>query len=224
MKKMIVCLSFVFVALFLNGEVVASVTNPNPVNWNDDDNASFFNYENQIITFEIFDLGGYIGPSEFGFFFAGSDPTNPANRIPIYDPLDQYYPDVQNYQFASVDFVKGIVWDLDKKENNLPTVQGLFSPASAPIGFYYNFEPFNIDIYSMSFYTDTSLNPLGSDVGTFMSKLDSQKYLMAFVTPGGKQIAYEYIAGISPVPLPASVVLLGSGLLGCLSLGRRKRS
>ena len=137
--------------------------------------------------------------------------------------------DVTNYiafqpipsQTAEVNNTVGDVYDTD----NPGEIQDTFTPNPGnAIGFYIQ-GPVN------TYYSISAFNPQdGFDyVAVFEHKTVPGNYLIAFdlpqfdAIPAIPALTYHEIAEISPVPVPASLLLFGSGLIGLISLRRGKR-
>lgn len=192
----------------------ASVINPNPAVWHDDDDTEIFTPNELVINFEIWDAADLSATanSEFGFFFAGTDPTNAANRVTIFGSEDGY--SLALAELATINFSTGMVRDW----NNPIPAQDVFAPGINNIGFYYT-------INNLTIYTTGADNYLGSDVGTFRSLINPGVYRIDFTSPLIEQnrVAVELVAGVQPVPLPAAIFLLGSGIAGLVPVIRRNR-
>jgi hypothetical protein len=217
MKKEQIFRSVIFMlsVFFLSATAsFAGVINPNPALWHDDDDTEIFTPNALVVNFEIWDAGDLAATanSEFGFFFAGTDPTNALNRVTIFGTEDSY--SLALAEYAAINFTTGIVRDL----SNLVPAQDTFTPGINNIGFYYT-------INNLTIYTTEADNYLGSDVGTFRSILNPGVYRIDFTTPLLEQnrVAVELVAGVQPVPLPAAIFLLGSGLAGLVPAVRRNR-
>ena len=197
------------------------IPNPDPTFWADDIQGSgYFSHADQVFFQELFDVGPTLGEfvqgSEFGFFFAGSDITNPINLIPIFDASD-----VGNQnRLARVDFTTGNVYDLD--EGN--AIQNTFT-GSGNIGFYFSLDPIT---GVPSLFSDPSLNIDGDVFGTYPT-LDppANEFLIAFQFPDGSEdylpLLFEGASGVAPVPLPGTLLLFCSGLAGVAWYSRKRR-
>ncbi len=196
------------------------IPNPDPSTLADDIQGSgYFAPADEVYFQESLDIGpllfGLPG-SEFGFFFAGTDITDPNNLIPIFDASDI---GSQN-RMAMVDFTTGNVIDLD--EGNV--LQNTFT-GMGNIGFYFSLAPIS---GAQTLYSDPSLNIDGDVVGTYPT-LDppSNEFLIAFQYPDGSggydSLLFEAVTGIAPVPLPGTLLLFCSGLAGVAWYSRKKR-
>ena len=195
------------------------IPNPDPDNLADDIQGSgYFAHADQVYFQEFFDIGPALGlqGSEFGFFFAGTDITDPLNLIPIFDSSDI---GSQN-RLAQVDFAVGNVHDLD--EGNV--IQNTFT-GTGNIGFYFSLDPLS---GVPTLFSDPLLNSDLDVVGTYPS-LDppTNEFLIAFQYPDGTggydSLLFEGVSGIEPVPLPGTLLLFCSGLAGVAWYSRKRR-
>jgi hypothetical protein len=195
------------------------IPNPDPANLADDVQGSgYFAHVDQVYFQEFFDIGPALGlqGSEFGFFFAGTDITDPINLIPIFDSSDI---GSQN-RLARVDFAAGNVYDLN--EDNI--IQNTFT-GSGNIGFYFSLDPFS---GVPTLFSDPFLNSDVDVFGTYPS-LDppANEFLIAFQYPDGTggydSLLFEGVSGIEPVPLPGTLLLFCSGLAGVAWYSRKRR-
>jgi hypothetical protein len=195
------------------------IPNPDPASLADDIQGSgYFAHADQVFFQEFFDIGpdfGFQG-SEFGFFFAGTDITDPINLIPVFNSSDI---GSQN-RLAQVDFAAGNVYDLD--EGNV--IQNTFT-GTGNIGFYFSLDPFS---GVPSLFSDPFLNIDGDVVGTYPT-LDppANEFLIAFQYPDGTggydSLLFEGVSGIEPVPLPGTLLLFCSGLAGVAWYSQKRR-
>ena len=186
------------------------IPNPDPAKWADDIQGSgYFVHADQVFFEQFLDVGLDLGlqASEFGFFFAGTDITDPINLIPIFDASD-----IGNQnRLAQVDFVAGNVYDLD--EGNV--IQNSFT-GTGTIGFYFSLDPLS---GVPTLFSDPFLNSDVDAVGTYPT-LDppANEFLIAFQYPDGTggydSLLFEGVTGIEPVPLPGTLLLFCSGLAG----------
>jgi hypothetical protein len=195
------------------------IPNPDPASWADDIGGSgYFAHADQVFFEEFLDIGPDLGlqGSEFGFFFAGTDITDPINLIPIFDSSDI---GSQN-RLARVDFTTGNVYDRDQGN----VIQNTFT-GSGTIGFYFSLDPLS---GVPTLFSDSSLNSDTDVVGTYPT-LDppANEFLIAFQYPDGTggydSLLFEGVSGIEPVPLPSTLLLFCSGLAGVAWYSQKKR-
>ena len=78
----------------------------------------------------------------------------------------------------------------------------------------------NFDILTISF------NVIGADGDSTTVDMFEGAFSTGWSAPGGIQVPVDYIDGqvtVSPVPVPAAVWLMASGLLGLVGVARRRR-
>jgi hypothetical protein len=170
MKTLRVFLIALLLSFLLTPGIATAIPfpNPDPTQVGDDlDDSGIFFHDPQVISLEIIDVGPLLGGggAEFGFFFAGSDVSNPANLFTIFETTDQD-PDPGGpgsvTQLAIIDFPNGNVIDGDEG-----VIQNSFA-GSGNIGFYLTPDPaFNI-AYGIpaTLFTDPTLNPGGVEFGS----------------------------------------------------------
>lgn len=196
----------------------ATIINPLPGKFGSDDGTQLFDPCQCMAALEGYDLSdtGNLTGSTFGFFYWGTDLSDPNNLITLFDPLDKIV-DGQRPK-ATVDFVNGIVYDVDAG-----VIQGTFNPLGGHIGFF--FEP-DATLYPDALFTVASLNG-GVDVAATFPHLTLDKtYLIGYEIPNtNTTLAFEVVKGITPVavpvPEPETLYLLGTGLLLAAFLSRK---
>lgn len=186
--------------------------NPSPTEYGNDDGSTVFTPSNPITSVRGFDL---FGLSDFGFFFT----SNPGNLIPIFTNDD-----VGVNQLALIDFTNGAVIDFDQTlaNNGVPAIRSVFAPQPGSIGFYV----LNPNIpFPLS--TLPSMNPAGLDLAvSFPSLTVPDFYLLGFGVPEDDSflpLSYNVAIGLSAVPEPSSMLLLGIGVCGVAYVRRRKK-
>ena len=222
MKLVVILLSsFLMLMVLPIKSRAALIPNPFPASLADDIQGSgYFTHADQIYIQEQFDVGPTIGAfiqgSEFGFFFAGSDITDPINLVQIFDSSDIG----RQKRLARVDFATGNVYDLDEGD----VIQNTFT-GSGDIGFYFKLDP---TLGVPTLYSDPFLNIDGDVVGAYPT-LDppANEFLIAFQYPDGSggydSLLFEGVSGIEPVPLPGTLLLFCSGLAGVTWYSQKRR-
>jgi hypothetical protein len=203
MKKffMSFAIAFVGVLIFFGGDGAATLIPP--PGFDPDDGTELFIPSDGVLNAEIWDLGAFL--VTFGFFYG----TEPGTLIPIFGPEDETT--IGDPQRALIDFDRGVVWDIDDAERQ----SSFFTDLGTDIGFY-------LALGSTTLYTVPSLNPGGVDLAaTFPSLTNPDTYVIGFESESGIPLAYELVSGITPIPEPATLLLLGSGLAG-VAMYRRK--
>jgi len=224
MKK--ICLFFVLIAIVVlilpgNGRATP-MSNSDPSTLADDDGTELFNPNAAVINIEIFDFFGSSAlSSSFGFFFQ----SDPSTLIEIFGSEDQD-PDPGGLgsipQLAVIDFANGNVFDLDT-----PSIQSMFTTnPGTPIGFFLNIDDVDPSTSPLILYTVSSLNLDWLDfAGTFPILGEPTAYLIEFgvtVPEGTIPFSFDIVGGITPVPEPSTLLLLGSGLVGLAAYGRKR--
>jgi len=200
-----------FVMLPINAGAI--IANPNSSVYYNDNHAQLFFHGNAAVSVEVADVFGALPgwSSSFGFFF-GADPTT---RVAIFGSDDQGAPLSQK---ALIDFANGRVVDIDAAN-----IQSTFTNSASPIGFYLDLV--NVAGGELILYTLNSLNPGGFDLAaTFQAKTDSSLYLIGFEVPNVGTVAFDLVGGITAVPEPSTLLLLGGGVVLAIGLRFRSRS
>jgi len=173
-----------------------------------DDGTSLFRPNDTVLAFEVWDLADIVPGvvSEFGMYFAGDEPVS---RIPIFDAADGS----ESKPKAFLGFGQGVVWDIEDNQ-----LQSVFTPQAGAIGFYLQFND------GLVVYTEDRLNSAGSAVETLPSLAAPQDYLLVFETTAvpDASLAIEAVSGVSPVPVPATLLLMASGLAGVMGMRKAR--
>lgn len=170
-----------------------------------DDGTILFIPSQPVFTVELFDAGMGNYPSAFGFYYQ----SDPSSLIAIFGTEDQD-PDPNGansiQQVAQIDFSSGHVYDVD--DNN--AIQSTFTPGLSPVGFFYGLDLSSIGGGAILLFTDPSLNGGIDAAATFPT--GSGPYIIGFEYLN-QPVSYEIISGVSPVPIPSTLLLLCSGLI-----------
>ena len=198
----------IMIILFCAAQSQALIVNPRPDLFGADDGSELFEPCSCLLAVEGFDLFDKynLGGSTFGFFFCGTDPNDPGNLIPVFEPDDVRVNG--DRPKAAVDFINGIVRDMDEGGD----IQNTFTPGTGNIGFFLQADPEKYD--PIILFTVASLNLGGVDAAaTFPHLMKANTYLIGFELPdAGITLAYEAIRGIAPVPVPEPETLILTGL------------
>jgi len=214
------CLTLLAVFTFSVG-ADAVIVNPDPGTYANDDGTEYFHHANSVLNIELKDAFGEFGVgSLFGFFFQ----SDPSTQVTIFGPEDQD-PDPGGagsiLQSATIDFLSGTVTDNDEG-----SVQDTFS-GSGNVAFFLTLDPnsVNDNVPDLTLYTVAALNPGGADSSaTFHLLADPSTYLIGFEETGSSTLlGYNFVQGVTPVPEPSTLLLVGSGLLGVMAVRRRKQ-
>ena len=210
MKKLSLNLFSMIAFLAFSGMASAATTIPGHGDFADDDGTELWYPENQVSSFKAFENPAVTGLASFGFYFS----TDPNTLITIFGPEDQALTSE-----AVIDFTAGTVWDVDDA-----VTQSTFTNLGTSIGFWFELD----DPSPLRIFTQKSLTN-GFDYAYSLPSLsDSSKYAITFfITEGGDTpIAVDVFAGITPVPLPAALPIMMTGLagLGLIGLTRHKKA
>ena len=209
-RKLSLLVLLTVASMFAVAPAEAVITNPAPGLFGDDDGGALFLPMENVLSAEIFDLGGIVANSEFGFFFANA----PETLIPIFETSDQRPPQ----QWARIDFGAGEVWDGDEG-----VLQNTFF-GSGFIGFYLFVTglPSGEDFLA---YSVPSMNEGGLDLfASFPSLFFETGYLFGFESPEVRvPVSFNVALGLQKAPVPATSLLMIAGL-AALVRARRKRA
>lgn len=206
--------------IFARNGLALSISNPDPAIWGADDGTELWVRSDPTVSIvgaqEDRDNPGSAGIfSAFAFYFV-SDPTN---LIGIFGPGDQEPPPPQ----ATIDFGLGQV-------RVAGVVVSTFTDLGTPIGFAYGYDhDYDVATAPLILSTDPS-HPSHSTSGDAAATFPQLADLIGFegpaIPPGESEttvlLAYEIVAGITPVPEPTSLLLLGCGLAALAGFGRKK--
>ena len=218
MKKKIKVMFFLgvlalVIGLLLPGIGVSAtiIGGPGPVGYGSDDGSKVFSKSDVLVGIELVDSLGDLGfASYFGFYNA----LNPSDSVLLFDESDQ-----GGSQSVFVDFMAGVIWDVDKNE-----LQSSFIPFSQDIGFFLGFYDGSLNTV---LFTDPDLNGGIDYAATYPSLTDPGQYLIDFeIFSNGVflPISSHLLTDVSPVPVPTALVLLASGLLGIAGYGRKSNN
>jgi hypothetical protein len=224
-------LIFVF-ALFGARAFALVIPNPDITAFGDDlEDSGIFSPTSLVIAIEFLDILGDLGvASEFGFYIAGSDLSDPGSLIPIFDGLDQA-PDPgglggdipDGLPSVAIFFDSGVVIDLDDGSLQA-TFTGAGGGPNPDIGFYLAVSD------GTTVFSEPAANGDIDLAATFPFLAASDQYLLGFLVPGvaAPVTLLDIVGGITPVvvPVPPSVFLMSVAmgvLLMTAGKGQRRR-
>ena len=201
--------------------------NPDPGVYGPELNGrGYFTPSEGIFAIEFYDMVDIAPGATFGFYFEGADLTNSDNLIKIFDNSDNAG------NCASISFSNNLVWDEEDAGYQDLSWAGdpryTFNNPGGNIGFFMYIEG------QYPLFTDPSLNPYGNDYAYAFplilpfADIPTPQIMIAFAwesSPGQyTTLTSEFVGGITavPIPLPGSIILLGSSLLGMFALKRKK--
>lgn len=208
-------------SILMVSSVQATPVNPFPGAFADDDGTEIFTHIGEFFSLELFDFGDSLSlaGNTFGFFFEGTDVTNPANLITIFGPED-VDPDPGGVgsvpQVAGVNINGGFVVDVDASE-----IQSAFT-GSGDVGFFLQVDPLGTS--PLTLFSVNAFNPLFADaMGSFPSLTDPDAYLLAFEEPFNGTLVGAFILdnGVFPMPEPGIGSMLFFGVAALLGWRRK---
>lgn len=215
-----ILLKTIFAAAIASAFVVpmasATIQNPDPINLGSDTGAELFKpLGRYFFGSEIQDTAATFTQTIFGFYFEGTDPTNPTNRIALIGPGSH---NTNPTQGAIVDLADSIVYD-----SNTFTTKSTFSSLDKPIGFFYELP----DLNNFVIYSQSSLNN-GQDLFAVFPLLSDPSVSVLGVQVGDNAggfttLAYEAVANVAPVPTPSALALIMTSFLFIRFWGSRKK-
>lgn len=190
--------AFFLAPLLLAPTAQAAFVNPDPTTYSNDTNTELFSPipgPNQVfVAIEFLDFASLVTTSTFGFYFANSDPSDPANRIGLFGPAIHNTVPAQQ---SLIDLSNGFVFDV-----NNSIITSTFASLGNVIGFYLDLPDTGLTLYSQ-----TSLNVGNLDFFAFFPFLsDPNTLLVQIQVPDGNGgdsvLAFELLANLRSVTIP----------------------
>jgi hypothetical protein len=162
--------------------------------------------------------------SDFGLFTVDS-PTNPTM---ITDTFEVFSYNTEPFSFTSVYFQDtGSGWEISKDASSWTAFDNIF-------GFYFAVHTGGLNDATADYYyySDTQFNQPLSEIGAQHIATEWDGVSRVFIYLDDQLIAKAdqdwndmkvYGVDLTPVPEPATMVLLGSGLLGIAGISRRRK-
>lgn len=207
MKRLIRLIKLLSILWLLQSPTLkAAAINPDPTVWGANNGAEIFNpVGNFFFGQEQVDFATFFTETIFGFYYVGTDPTNPSNRIDLWGPWAH---DTNPAQGVIVDYSTAGIYNL-----NTFALLSSFTVMSGPIGFFYEFPLLNDYVL----YSQANLNQGQSVFSVFPLLSDPSIYLLGLQVNDSNgspiNLGYEIVGNLTSVPEPATIMLLLTGFL-----------